>query len=94
MANFEKVFIGKGKKIEGFDIVKVTVPLEDLQAIAYTYEGTGKEYVSFEIAKMKAADSFGRTHSCYYSKKSEPAAKPAPKPKKKSIGKRDVRVAS
>jgi len=82
MTNFEKVFIGKGKKIEGLDIVKVTIPLELLQEIAYEYEGTGKTYVTFEVAKMKQADNFGRTHSCYYSKKSEVAAKPAPKARK------------
>ena len=38
--------------------------------------------MTFEVAKMKQADNFGRTHSCYYSKKSEVAAKPAPKAKK------------
>jgi len=94
MANFEKVFIGKGKKIDGYDIVRVTVPLEALQAIAYNYEDTGKDYVTFEVAKMKDQDQFGRTHSCYYSKKLESATKPAPKAKKKSIGKRNVKVTS
>ena len=84
---FEKSYIGKGKKIQGMNIVKVTVPLEKLQEIAYEYEGIA--YVTFEIAEMKETDNFGRTHSCYHSKMLKSAGKPAPKAKKlKSIGKK------
>ena len=66
MKTFEKIFVGKGKQVKDFEIVKVTCKLEDLQAIAYEMKGT--RYVTFEIAKMKDADNFGRTHSAYYNK--------------------------
>ncbi len=93
--SYTKVFIGKGKKIDNLDIIKVTCPLEDLQAIAYEYEGTGKAYVTFEVARMKQMDEYGRTHSVYYSKKDAEvvAQKAAPKPRKlKSLGKREVKI--
>ena len=66
MKTFEKIFVGKGKQVKDLEIVKVTCKLEDLAAIAYELDGT--RYVTFEIAKMKGADPFGRTHSAYYNK--------------------------
>jgi hypothetical protein len=66
MKTFEKIYIGKGKQVANLNIVKVTCKLEDLVAIAYEMDGI--RYVTFEIAKMKAADTYGRTHSAYYSK--------------------------
>ena len=82
MANkFEKTFIGKGKKIAGMDIVRVTIALNALEEIAYDYEGTA--YCTFEIAKLKETDKWGRTHSCYYSKMLEPAIPEPNAPRKK-----------
>ncbi|MFA6484187.1 MAG: hypothetical protein WCW62_16525 [Bacteroidales bacterium] len=87
MTKFEKSYIGKGKKVQGMNIVKVTVPLEKLQEIAYEYDGVA--YVTFEIAEMKETDQFGRTHACYHSKMLQEALAPAKKAKKlKSIGKK------
>ena len=80
MKTFEKIYIGKGKKVENLDIVKVTCKLEELQAIAYEYEGI--EYVTFEVARMKTADDYGRTHSVYYNKMNEVAEAPAKNGKK------------
>ncbi|MCX6224697.1 MAG: hypothetical protein NTV01_08105 [Bacteroidia bacterium] len=80
MKTFEKIYLGKGKKVANLDIVKVTCKLEELQAIAYEYEGT--EYVTFEVARMKTADDYGRTHSVYYSKMNEVADTPAKNGKK------------
>lgn len=66
MKTFEKIYIGKGKQVGDLNIVKVTLKLEDLQALAFEFEGT--TYVSFEVAQMINPDNFGRTHTCYYSK--------------------------
>jgi hypothetical protein len=81
MKTFEKIYIGKGKKANNLDIVKVTCKLEDIQAIAYNYDGT--DYVTFEVARMKTTDNFGRSHSVYYSKMTEVAETP-----KKEAGKK------
>ena len=81
MKTFVKNYIGKGKQIAGLEIVKITCKLEDLQKFAYQYDGT--EYVTFEIAKMKTPDNFGRTHTAYVSQKEE-AELPAPKQETKS----------
>jgi phage protein D len=63
--NYTKSYIGKGKKVEGKDIVKVTLPFEKLKALTYKYEGV--EYLTFELAKMQNKDDYGRSHTAYVS---------------------------
>jgi hypothetical protein len=74
MKTFVKKFVGKGKKVKNLEIVKVTCRLSDLEKFAYEYDGI--KYVSFEVAKMKSTDSFGRDHTVYVSEREDlPAAK-------------------
>ena len=83
--SFEKVFIGKGRQVPNMQITRVTIPMEKLMEIAY--EKNGVEYCTFEVAKMKEADAFGREYTVYYSKKvadKEPAPKKKGSRKKKS----------
>ncbi len=92
MKTFVKNYIGKGKQVAGLNIAKVTCKLEDLVKFAYEYDGI--EYVTFEVAKMKTPDNFGRDFTVYVSQKEETeepvtkkqdkksAAKPVSKPKK------------
>ena len=78
---FEKTYIGKGKRNAKINsIVKFTFALEDLEAVAYEYEG--KMYVSVETTEMKQADKFGRTHTAWVTEKKEDEA-PKETPKKK-----------
>ena len=65
--SFEKVFIGKGRQVPNMQITRVTIPMEKLKEIAYEQDGV--EYCSFEVAKMKEADAYGREYTVYYSKK-------------------------
>ena len=74
MKTFVKNYIGKGKQIAELQIVKVTCKLADLEKFAYEYDGI--EYVTFEVAKMKSKDSFGRDHTVYVSSRVETAEKP------------------
>src|SRR5665647_2905966 len=69
MKTFVKNYIGKGKQVAGLSIAKVTCKLEDLQKFAYTFDGV--EYVTFEVAKMKQPDSFGRDYTVYVSQAEE-----------------------
>ena len=69
MKTFVKNYIGKGKQIAELQIVKVTCKLADLEKYAYEYDGI--RYVTFEVAKMKSKDSFGRDHTCYVSHREE-----------------------
>lgn len=83
MTTFEKHYIGKGKQVEGLEIVRVTLPLEGLEAAVFEKEGV--KYLSFEIAKLKTPDKFGRTHTCYYQEKvytADPEDKQVEKAKK------------
>jgi hypothetical protein len=61
MKNFTKNYVGKGKKTEF--TVKVTLKMEDI--LKFKYERDGVEYFTFDLAEMKEADSFGRTHTAY-----------------------------
>lgn len=68
---FKKNYIGKGKEVfEG--VVKIVIPVAELEKCKF--EMNGVEYVSFEVAKMKEADKYGKTHTCYYSTKEDAPA--------------------
>jgi len=74
---YEKIYIGKGTQVPNLQIAKVTVRLEEIEKIAYDRDGV--KYVTFEVAKLKEPDKFGRAYTCYYSKKVNQAEEPAPK---------------
>lgn len=93
MTTFEKHYIGKGTQVNDLDIVKVVLPVEGLEASVF--EKDGKKYLSFEVAKMKSPDKFGRTHTCYYQtkvQKEEAAAEPEKQKKEKKNKKKKQEV--
>ena len=61
---YTKNYLGKGKQDENFDIVKVTISIDELNYLIKCKNGIGN--ISFEVAKMKEADKFGNTHTCYH----------------------------
>ena len=70
---FKRDYIGKGKRNEKINsIVKFTISLEELERVAYDYEG--KKYVSFETTEMNAPDKYGRTHTAWVPVKVEEEA--------------------
>lgn len=73
MAQFEKTYIGKGSKIKDLDIVRVSISRENFEQILndHLVEYEGKEYLILEVAALKEADQYGKTHTVYISKKSE-----------------------
>ncbi len=87
MTTFEKHYIGKGTQVANLDIVKVVLPVEGLEAAVFEKEGI--KYISFEIAKMKQPDKFGRTHTCYFQTKVQTEElknqEPAKQPKKNAV---------
>ncbi|MBT3385935.1 MAG: hypothetical protein HN778_03465 [Prolixibacteraceae bacterium] len=50
-------------------IVKVTLKVEEIPKHKHDYEGKG--YITFEVAKMKQPDNFGRTHIAYVTTREE-----------------------
>lgn len=55
------------------DIVRVSILRENLEEIPNdnTMEYEGKEYFIFEVAALKEAEKYGKTHAAYISKKVE-----------------------
>lgn len=83
MTTFNKNYIGKGTQVDNYDIVKVVIPVDKLEGAIFEREGI--KYLSFEIAKMKQADKFNRTHTCYYTtKQTDEKANKAPEKQQKS----------
>jgi len=80
MKTFVKNFIGKGKQVKGLQIVKVTVNFDKLEKFAYEFNG--ERYLSFEVAKMKDVDNFGREFTVYVSTREEVKDKTEKKEKK------------
>ncbi len=65
MKTFEKNYVGKGRtnKFDQFEIIRATIPVS--QVMLHKYEKGGKEYFTFEIAKLKEPDHFEHTHTLY-----------------------------
>lgn len=77
---YEKIYIGKGTQVPNLQIARVTLRLEEVEKIAY--ERDGVKYVTFEVAKLKEPDKFGRAYTCYHSQKVANVNPPAPKKSK------------
>jgi hypothetical protein len=65
MKTFEKKYIGKGRtnKFDQFEIIRCTIPMA--QVNLFKYMKGDKEYITFEIAKLKEPDHFDNTHTLY-----------------------------
>jgi hypothetical protein len=85
MKNFVKNYIGKGKKIEGLEIIKINFKIEDLVKFSHKYKD--EDYISLEIAKLKSPDQFGHDYTAYVNRLEESEVnepvKPTETPKKK-----------
>jgi len=85
MKNFVKNYIGKGKKVEGLEIIKINFKIEDLVKFSHKYKD--EDYISIEIAKLKSPDQFGHEYTAYVNRLEESEAneqvKLAETPKKK-----------
>ncbi|NQU53967.1 MAG: hypothetical protein HQ522_15675 [Bacteroidetes bacterium] len=79
MKSFKKNYIGKGIQVENMDIVKVTLKVEEI--IQHKHEFKGKEYVTFEVAKMQKPDDFDRSHTAYITTTKETQEKETSKKK-------------
>ena len=69
MKSFKKNYIGKGTQVENMEIVKVTLKVEEV--LNHKHEYNGNEYITLEVAKMKQADNFGRSHTAYVTTREE-----------------------
>ncbi len=83
MKTFVKHYIGKGKQVPGLTIAKCTCKLADLENFSYEYEGV--RFVTFEVAKMKTADNFGRDFTLYISRKEDSGTEATSKKSKREV---------
>ena len=82
MKKFVKNYIGKAKKVEGLEIIKINLKIADLVKFAHKYND--EEYISLEVAKLQNPDNFGHDYTVYVNRLEEkqikePALGPAPK---------------
>lgn len=50
-----------------FYSIKIVLPAEGLENAVF--EKNWVKHISFEVAKLRGEDKFGRTHTCYYQAK-------------------------
>ena len=85
MKNFVKNYIGKGKKVEGLEIININFKIEDL--VKFSHKFKDEDYISLEIAKLKRPDQFGHDYTAYVNRLEESEVnepvKPVETPKKK-----------
>ena len=81
MKTYKKNYIGKGTQVEGMQIVKVNVRVDEL--LKHTYEYEGVTYCRFEVAKMQQPDKYGKEYTAYVvTSEDVPEEKPTAKPRK------------
>ena len=61
MSDNKNIFIGSGKKVGEYDIVKCTIDLEKAKPHIYEYEG--KKYLTFSVSSKREIDQYGKTHN-------------------------------
>jgi hypothetical protein len=69
MKTFVKNYIGKGKKVDGLEIIKITLKAEDLMKFTHKYKD--EDYINIEVAKLKSADKFGHEYTVYVNRLEE-----------------------
>ena len=83
MKKFVKNYIGKAKKVEGLEIIKINLKIADLVKFAHKYND--EDYISLEVAKLQNPDNFGHDYTVYVNRlEEEQVSEPAPAPKKQS----------
>jgi phage protein D len=88
MKIFVKNYIGKGKKVEGLEIIKINLKIADLVKFAHKYND--EDYISLEVAKLQTPDNFGHDYTVYVNRLEEEQVKevkepaPGPAPKKQT----------
>jgi len=63
MKKFVKNYIGKARKVEGLDIIKVNLKIADLVKFAHSFNN--EDYISLEIARLQNPDKFGHEYTVY-----------------------------
>lgn len=61
MSQEQKTYVGSGKKTSQYDIVNISICIDDLQP--HIFEYNGKKYAKLTVAAKKEADQYGKTHS-------------------------------
>ena len=83
MKKFVKNYIGKGKKVEGLEIIKINLKISDIVKFAHNYND--EDYISLEVAKLLNPDNFGHGYTVYVNRlEEEQVSKPAPAAKKQT----------
>ena len=61
MSQEERIYVGSGKKASQYDIVNVSICIDDLEKHIFEYKG--KRYAKLTVAAKKETDQYGKTHS-------------------------------
>jgi hypothetical protein len=86
MKTFVKNYIGKGKKVEGLEIIRISFKIADL--VKFSHKFKDEDFITMEIAKLKSTDAFGHDYTAYVNRLEEQeTATPTQdeKPAKKSV---------
>ena len=83
MKKFVKNYIGKAKKVEGLEIIKLNLKIADLVKFAHKYNE--EDYISLEVAKLQNTVNFGHDYTVYVNRlEEEQVTEPTPAPKKQT----------
>jgi hypothetical protein len=58
-----RIYCGNGKKVEGYDLINVSLEIEKLTANQYEYNG--KKRVNITVGSRKEPNEYGQTHNAW-----------------------------
>ena len=61
MQKEEKIYVGSGKKVKDYDLVNISICLDD-KIKPYIYEYKGKKYINLSVGAKKEVDQYGKSH--------------------------------
>jgi hypothetical protein len=59
----EKIYVGRGKKSDRFDIVSIDICLTDLPKEHIKKGNNGKSYIKLNVSAKREVDDYGNTHT-------------------------------
>ena len=72
-----RTYVGKGVKVDQFDLINISICIDDLQS--HIFEYNGKRYVKLTVGGLREPDQYGKTHSVWVNNYKAEAKTEAPK---------------
>jgi len=61
----EKIYLGKGRASDEYDLINVSICLSDIPKDKIVTAKNKKKYLNITVARLKEPDKYNKTHTVY-----------------------------